>query len=93
MLTLMAFLVLSSAPFNVMLLLRRPVAAFALLASTCSEVLCRYDRDDDLSDTEAVAGGYCLPQLESVSGTELRYEQCKRTAIDCNSACLSLAPT
>lgn len=33
-------------------------------------VLCRYDRDESISDLDAVTDGYCLPQLESVSGRE-----------------------
>ena len=33
-----------------------------------SVVLCRDDRDDSLSDEEAVAAGYCLSQFESVRG-------------------------
>ncbi|CAM9698239.1 unnamed protein product [Ectocarpus sp. 4 AP-2014] len=31
-----------------------------------TEVVCRYDRPDDLDDAEAVLAGYCNPQYESV---------------------------
>ena len=57
----------SVAPFNV-LLLRRPAVA-CLLPSTRSVVVCRYDRNEDTSDLDAIAQGYCLYQYESTSGT------------------------
>lgn len=39
------------------------------LTLTCSVVVCRYDRNEDTSDLDAVTQGYCLYQYESTSGT------------------------
>lgn len=37
-------------------------------SDTCSVLLCRYDRPEEVDDIEAVAEGYCNLQFETVEG-------------------------